>query len=115
MLQTLARPVLILLTLTAAAWAADAGIHKTIWRSGATTLIISIEEMEDLMKIVKFLEDSGLIIKGVTQTIQNKAKDQKCRCLSTLLGTLGAGLLGNMLTGKRNEMRRWNKQSSLWK
>ena len=58
------------------------------------------------MKIVKFLEDSGLIIKGVTQTIQNKAKDQKCRCLSTLLGTLGAGLLGNMLTGKRNEMRR---------
>ena len=59
MLQTLARPVLILLTLTAAAWAADAGIHKTIWRSGTTTLIISIEEMEDLMKIVKFLEDPG--------------------------------------------------------
>ena len=52
------------------------------------------------MKIVKFLEDSGLLIKGVSETIQNEAKEQKGGFLSMLLGTLGASLLGNLLTGK---------------
>ena len=52
------------------------------------------------MKIVKSLEDSGLLIKGVSQTIQHEAKKQKGGFLSMLLGTLGASLLGNLLTGK---------------
>ena len=65
--------------------------------------------MEDIIKIVKSLEDSGLLLKGVTETIQNKAKEQKGEFLSklfnnqlctNLLGTLGASLLGNILTGK---------------
>ena len=56
--------------------------------------------MEDLIKIVKSLEDSGLLLKEVTESIQNEVKEQKGRFLSMLLGTLGANLLGNLLTGK---------------
>ena len=67
--------------------------------SGVTTLIISNEEINAIMKIVKSLEESGLLIKGVSETIKNKAKEQKGGFLGTLLGTLGASLLGNLLTG----------------
>ena len=56
--------------------------------------------MEDLIKIVKFLEDSGLLLKGITETLQNEVKEQKGGFLSILLGTLSASLLGNLLTGK---------------
>ena len=54
----------------------NAGIRKKILGSGTATLIISNEEMEDIMKIVKSLEDSGLLLKGVSETIQNKTKEQ---------------------------------------
>ena len=97
----LAKSVLIPLGLTAAASAADAKIHKKILGSGGhTTLIISNKDMEDLIKIVKSLEDSGLLLKGVTESVQNEVKEQKGGFLSMLLGTLGASLLGNLLTGK---------------
>ena len=99
-IKLLAKSVLILLGLTAAASAADAGIHKKILGSGNTTLIISNKDMEDLIKIVKSLEDSGLLLKGVTESVQNEVKEQKGGFLSMLLGTLGASLLGNLLTGK---------------
>ena len=56
--------------------------------------------MEDIIKIVKSLEDSGLLLKGVSETIQNEANEQRGGFLSMLLGTLGASLLGNILTGK---------------
>ena len=56
--------------------------------------------MKDIIKIVKSLEDSGLLLKGVTETVQNEVKEQKGGFLSMLLGTLGASLLGNILTGK---------------
>ena len=68
--------------------------------SGNTTLIISNEEMNDIMKIVQALEDSNILFKGVTDTVKNEAKEQKGGFLSILLGTLGASLLGNLLTGK---------------
>ena len=68
--------------------------------SGFTTIIIYNEEMEDIMKIVKSLAESGLLIKGVRETIKNEAKEQKGGFLSILLGTLGASLLGNLLKGK---------------
>ena len=68
--------------------------------SGTTALIISNEEINDIMKIVKSLEESGLLIKDVSKTIKNKAKEQKGGFLGMLLGTLGASLLGNLLTGK---------------
>ena len=65
-----------------------------------TTLIISNNEMEDLIKIIRSLEDSGLLLKGVTETVQNEVKEQKGGFLTMLLGTLGASLLGNRLTGR---------------
>ena len=65
-----------------------------------TTLIISNEEMNYIMKIVKSLEESGLLINSVRETIKNQAKEQKGGFLRMLLGTLGASLLGNLLTNK---------------
>ena len=73
---------------------------KKIHGSGTTTLIISNEEMNDIMKIVQVLEDSNILLKGVTKTVKNETKEQKGGFLSMLLGTLGAGLLGYSLTGK---------------
>ena len=73
-IKPLAKSVLIPLGLTAAASAADAGIHKKILGSGNTTLIISNNEMEDIIKTIKLLEDSSLLLKGVTETVQNEVK-----------------------------------------
>ena len=63
-------------------------------------MIISNKETNDIMKIVQALEDSNILLKGVTKTIENETKEQKGGFLSMLLGTLGASLLGNLLTGK---------------
>ena len=65
-----------------------------------TTLIISNDEIHDIIKIEKYLEDSGLLLKEVTETVQNEVKEQKRGFLSMLLGTLGASLLRNLLTSK---------------
>ena len=97
---SLAKNVLNPLGITAAASAIDAGIQKKIHGSGTTTLIISNEEMNDIMKIVQALEDSNILLKGVTKTIKNETKEQKGGFLSMLLGTLGASLLGELLAGK---------------
>ena len=70
-LKPLAKSVLIPLGLTAGA---NAAIHKKMFGSGTTTLIISNEEMNDIMKIVQSFEDSGLLVKGVSETINNEAK-----------------------------------------
>ena len=75
-LKLSAKRVLIPLGLTAAASATDAASHKRIFRSGMATLVIS-KEMNDIMKIVKSLEESGLLIKEVKETIKNEAKEQK--------------------------------------
>ena len=102
MIKPLAKRILIPLGLKAAALAADAGTHKKILGSGntTTTLIISNNEVEDIIKIVKPLEDSGLLLNGVTETVQNEVKEQKEGLLSALLGTLGATLLEDLLIGK---------------
>ena len=86
--------------LAAAASAADAEIHKKILGSGYnnTTLIISNDEMDDILKIVESLEDSGVLLKGVGETIQHEAKEQRGGFLSMLLGTFGASLLGDVLS-----------------
>ena len=96
----LAKNILAPLGITAAASAIDAGIQKKIHGSGTTTLIISNEEMNDIMKIVQSLEDSNISLKGVTKSTENETKVQKGGFLSMLLGALGASLLGNLLTGK---------------
>ena len=59
--------------------------------------------MEDILKIVRSLEDSRLLLKGVSERIQNEAKEQKGGFISTLLGTLDANLLGDMLFGKKRQ------------
>ena len=107
-IKPLAESVLIPLGLTAAASAADAGIHKKILGSGRpldlapphnnTTLIISNDEIDDILKIVKSLENSGVLLKGVSETIQHEAEEQRGGFLSMLLGTLGASLLGDILS-----------------
>ena len=84
----------------AAASATDTAIHKKMFRSEFSSLIISNKEMEDIMKIVKSLEASGLLIKDVGETIKNEAKEQKRGFIGMLLETLGASLLGNLLTEK---------------
>ena len=73
-IKPLAKMVLIPLRLTAAASAADTGIHKKILGSATTTLIISHDEMEDIMKTVKYFEDCHLCLKGISKTIQNEVK-----------------------------------------
>ena len=102
-IKPLAKSVLIPLGLTAAVSAADAGIHKQILGSGhnnTTTLIISNDEIEDIIKIVKSLEDSGLLLKTNSEAIKNEPEEQKVGFFSMLLGTLGASLLKNILAGK---------------
>ena len=66
----------------------------------STTLIISNKEVEDIFRTVKLLEDYRLLLNGVTKTVQNEVKERKGRFLVMLLGTLGASLLGNNLSGR---------------
>ena len=89
-IKPLAKSILIPLGLTAAPSAADAGILKKIIGSGNTTLKISNEEINNVIKIVQALEDSSILLKGVTDTVTNETKEQKGGFLSMLLGTLGA-------------------------
>ena len=75
-------------------------IKKILGSGHNTTLIISNHEMKDILKIVKSLEDSGLLLEVVSETINYEPKQQKGGFLSMLLDTLGASLLGDMLAGK---------------
>ena len=109
-MKPLAESVLIPLRLTAAASQADAGMHEKLLGSGDhpsssalnnnAILIISNDEMKDIITIVKSPENSSLIPEGVSKTIQKKAKEQREEFLSLLLGMLGASLPGNILAGK---------------
>ena len=96
----LAKNFLAPLRITAADSVIDAGIQKKMHGSGTTTLITSNEKINDVMKIVQTHEDSKILLKGVTKTIKNETREQKGGFLSMLLGTLGASVLGNILSGK---------------
>ena len=105
----LAKNLLAPLRLTAAMSAIDGSIQKKIHGSGATKgagvkLIIEQEDMNDIIKIIKALENSGILLKGVSKAIKNETKEQKRGFLSMLLGTLGASLLGNLLSGGKGIM-----------
>ena len=86
--------------LTSTASETDAAIQKKTYGSGFTTFIISNAEMEDIMKILKSTEYSGLLIKVDSEEIKNEAKEQKGGFLGMLLGTLGASLLESWLIVK---------------
>ena len=100
----LAKNVLAPLGLTAAMSAINGSIKKKIHGPGIK-LIIEEEDMKDIMKIIEALENSGILIKGVSKTIENETKEQRGGFLSMLLGTLGTSLLGNLLTGRKGIMR----------
>ena len=93
LLKPLAKSVLIPLGLTTAATATDTDIHKKMFWSGSTTLIIQNEEMNDILRIAKSHEGCGLLVKGVSLTIKNEAKEQK-------EGFLRGMVLENLLTVK---------------
>ena len=106
----LAKNVLAPLGLAAAMSAIDGSIQKKIHGSGATKgagvkLIIEQEDMKDIMKIIEALENSRILLKGVSKTIENETKEQKGGFLSMLLVTLGASLLGSLLSGLKGIMR----------
>ena len=100
LLKPLAKSVLIPLGVTAAVSATHAAIKKKIFGSCMTTIIISNEEINDIMKIIQSPKGAGLLIKCVSQTTKSEAKELKGRFLSMLLDTLGASLLGNLIKGK---------------
>ena len=84
--------------------AIDGNIQKKIHGSGVN-LITEQEDMNDIMKIIEALENSGILLKGVTKTIENETKEQRGGFLGMLLGTLEASLLGNLLRGGKGIMR----------
>ena len=102
--SSLAKNVLAPLGLTAAMSAIDGSIQKKIHGSGVK-LVIEEEDMNDIMKIIEALENSGILLKRISKTIENETKEQGRGFLSMLLGTLGASLLGNLLTGGKGIMR----------
>ena len=98
----MAKNILAPLGITAAASVVDAGIKKKIHGPGTTTIIISNEEINDIIKVVQVLKDSNILLKGgVTKIIKNETKEPKGEFLGMLLETFGASALGNMLAGKR--------------
>ena len=94
----LAKNVLAPLGLTAAISAIDGSIQKKM-RGEGVKLVIERKDMNDMIKIFEALENSGILLKGITKTIENETKEQRGRFLSMLLGTLETSLLGNLLTG----------------
>ena len=96
----LAKNIFARLKIAGAALAVDAEIQKKVHGSGTTTLIISNKQMNYIIRIFQTLEDSDFLLEGAIETIKNEIKEQKGEFLSMLLGTLGASLLGNLLSGK---------------
>ena len=80
--------------------ATDAAIQKKMYGPGMTTLIISNNDLNDLIKIATALEKHDILLKRTSKTIKNNTKKQEGGFLSMLLETLGASLFGNLLTGK---------------
>ena len=100
LLKSVIKP-LSMLGLTAAASATDAAIYKNVLATGNhTTLIISNDDMHDLLKIIESFGNNGLLLDRVTETIENEVKEQKGGFLSTLLSVVGSALLFRMLSGK---------------
>ena len=107
--KPLAKNVLAPLGLTATMSAIDGSIQKKMHGSASgantTTLVIKNDDMNDIMKIIEALENSGILLKGVGKTIELENKEQKGGFLSMLLGTLGVSLLGNLLSGGKRIVR----------
>ena len=99
-LTPLGKGVLLPLRLLAGMSAAEATIKNKIYGSGGTALTIANEKMEDIMKIVKSLEESRLLVKGMNETVNNETKEQKVQFLPMSFGALAASMLGSALKGR---------------
>ena len=96
----LGKSILAPLGLSATISAINAAVQRKMYGPRNSTLIISDNDMNDLIKIVTALEEHDILLKGVSKTIKNETKELKGGFLSMLLGTLGASSLGNLLSGK---------------
>ena len=105
----LAKNILAPLGIRTAASAIDTGIQKKIHDSETTTLIISNEEVHDIMKIVQALEHSNILLKGVTKTIKNEAKEQKRRIFKPVIRYFRSKFV------RKHVSRKMNCKSWLWK
>ena len=102
----LAKNVLMPLGVTAAASAMDAGIQKKIRGFGnSVTLVMSNQELNDILQVIKGLEHQRMLVKGLSEAVEDEAKEQKGGFLSMLLGTLGASLLGNLMSSGNGYQR----------
>ena len=101
LIKPLTKSVVIPLRLTGAASATDAAIHKKMFGLGINSFIISNEETNNFIKIVKSFKGFGILTKGVIETIKNEAKEEKARFLSILLHTVEASFTENLLINKR--------------
>ena len=99
-LTSLVKSILLPLGLSAGMSAADAAIQKKIYGSTTTALLIADEEMEGIMKIVKLLDESGLLVKWISETIKNETIEKKGGFLSMLFGAQAPSWLGSALAGK---------------
>ena len=97
---SIGKNILAPLGLSAALSATDAAIQKKIYRSGTAKLTISVDDLDEIIKIVTALEEHDILLKGTAKAIKNETKEQKGGFLSMLLETIRASLLGNLLTGK---------------
>ena len=101
LIKPLTKSVVIPLRLTGAASATDTAIHKKMFGLGINSFIVSNEETNDFIKIVKSFKGFGILTKGVIETIKNEAKEEKARFLSILLHTVEASFTENLLINKR--------------
>ena len=101
LIKPLTKSVVIPLRLTGAASATDAAIHKKMFGLGINSFIISNEETNDFIKIVKSFKGFGILTKGVIETIKNEAKEEKAGFLSNLLHTVETSFTENLLISKR--------------
>ena len=101
LIKPLTKSVVIPLRLTGAASATDAAIHKKMFGLSINSFIISNEETNDFIKIVKSFKGFGILTKGVIETIKNEAKEEKAGFLSNLLHTVETSFTENLLISKR--------------
>ena len=104
-LTILTKSVLILLGLSAGISAADVATQKKIYGSGTTALIISNEEMGDIKEIVKSLKESGLLIKGASETIKNEAKEKR-RISFNVVRNISCSYIRKCISRKRSNKSR---------
>ena len=114
-INPLAKSLFIPLELSSGMSAVDATVQKKIWGSVTTALIISNQEMEDVMKIVKLLEESGLLIKRISETSESKVKKEKKWTSCNVIRNVSCLYVKKYISRKRSNKSGWRSNKSRWK